>query len=144
MGNPQIQITGGSTGVLTTLFKKYRLTPTAETFSWVTDELRRITDYLWELTDQLTEELEFQKVLEAGITTGLLSGNAVTTEVADLTGKSILVGIKPATDVVPTVMAHVTLVAGSAFTVRFTKLSDGTEDTLGTYDVYWGIYGDPE
>ena len=123
MGDPTNQASGFS-GALSTWFHKYRLTPPQESFKWVHEELRRITDYLWELTDKLTDEFS-PTVLAAGVSESILSGTVIMSTLDTLDTVKIYVGMVPVSDAVPKAMVHVTHLSGGGFTIRFTRLAGG-------------------
>jgi len=82
-----------------------------------------------------------QIVLAAG-TTSVAGGGFISTGVTNTDTKFCFAQVKKDDDVIPTVAAQIvqTFTSTDQIKIKFTKLSDGTEDT-GTYDVTWCVMG---
>lgn len=84
--------------------------------------------------------IDQEKAVLAAGQASVASNSTIDTGLTNLDGKNVMVQHRRDDEALPTVMAHVcaTYTLNGLIRVRFTKLSDGTEDT-GTYNVQWQV-----
>lgn len=85
-------------------------------------------------------KLETESGVVAHGQTSVAGGATISTGITNTDARSVFVQVRLDAGAIPTVMAHVTqtFTLSDTVQVRFTKLSDGTED-FGTYNVQWQV-----